>query len=323
MLFSSSKNGVAYVETKNLDGETNLKYKESVKNSYKLVKNFDLELERDKVIKKTFGKIDCASPNALMYEFDGVFFHDNRISVCKMDLSGRSITEENELNKTQEMKNQNLSGEESKSNLKRILSSESLSPVKIMESLNFSKRISKLLEDESNSQENINTAVNLEYNNFLLRGSSLRNTDYIYGVVVYAGHNTKIMLNSLSARSKQSKVFKIMNSQLKLIILIQMLLCLCFALFFSIDTDPYIKLFDENSIAENQIESFIFVFFSWLLTLSNIVPISLLVTIEMIKFCQAIFISWDFKLYDSENRRPAIVQSSSLNEELGQVMVKV
>ena len=39
----------------------------------------------------------------------------------------------------------------------------------------------------------------------------------------------------------------------------------------------------------------------------------------MIKFCQAILISWDYKIYDLNNRRQAIVQSSGLNEELGMV----
>ena len=41
----------------------------------------------------------------------------------------------------------------------------------------------------------------------------------------------------------------------------------------------------------------------------------------MIRFCQAIFISWDYKMFDIENFRPAIVQTSGLNEELGQIHV--
>jgi phospholipid-transporting ATPase len=51
------------------------------------------------------------------------------------------------------------------------------------------------------------------------------------------------------------------------------------------------------------------------------VPISLLVKLEMIRFCQAIFISWDYKMFDIENFRSAIVQTSGLNEELGQIHV--
>jgi phospholipid-transporting ATPase len=111
-----------------------------------------------------------------------------------------------------------------------------------------------------------------------------------------------------------------MNSQLKLIIMLQMIICFAFAIFYSMDPDPYIGiLFQIENKGTKFFLNFIYAFLAWLLTICNIVPISLLVTIEMIKFCQAIFISWDVKMYDSQNRRTAIVQSSALNEELGQV----
>jgi phospholipid-transporting ATPase len=49
------------------------------------------------------------------------------------------------------------------------------------------------------------------------------------------------------------------------------------------------------------------------------VPISLLVTVEIVKFAQALFISWDINIYDTERDMPTRVQSSNLNEELGQI----
>ena len=60
---------------------------------------------------------------------------------------------------------------------------------------------------------------------------------------------------------------------------------------------------------------------SWLIVLSNLVPISLLVTVEMIKFVQAYFIMWDANLLDDVKKggSPADVQSSNLNEELGNI----
>lgn len=48
-------------------------------------------------------------------------------------------------------------------------------------------------------------------------------------------------------------------------------------------------------------------------------PISLLVTLEVVKFLQAIFIGWDADLYAIDQDMPAGVQASNLNEELGQV----
>ena len=60
---------------------------------------------------------------------------------------------------------------------------------------------------------------------------------------------------------------------------------------------------------------------SWLIVLSNLVPISLLVTVEMIKFFQSYFIMWDVNLIGDVKKggAPADVQSSNLNEELGNV----
>ena len=51
----------------------------------------------------------------------------------------------------------------------------------------------------------------------------------------------------------------------------------------------------------------------------NFVSISLLVTLEMVKFFQAMFIAWDWMIFDEEKGIQAAVQSSNLNEELGMV----
>ena len=51
----------------------------------------------------------------------------------------------------------------------------------------------------------------------------------------------------------------------------------------------------------------------------NIVPISLMVTLEVVKFVQALFISWDVEMYDTSKDMPTKAQSSNLNEELGTV----
>ena len=58
---------------------------------------------------------------------------------------------------------------------------------------------------------------------------------------------------------------------------------------------------------------------TWVLIFTNLVPISLLVTMEMVKYIQGMFISWDIDMYDQQKRIPAKVQTSTLNEELGQV----
>jgi phospholipid-transporting ATPase len=68
--------------------------------------------------------------------------------------------------------------------------------------------------------------ISLSYENFLLRGSSLRNTDWIYGVVTYTGHTTRIMKNSTGARTKFSRIEKQTNMQILFIFGLQCILCL-------------------------------------------------------------------------------------------------
>ena len=51
----------------------------------------------------------------------------------------------------------------------------------------------------------------------------------------------------------------------------------------------------------------------------NFVPISLIVTLEMVKFIQAYFINVDVDIYDEKRGIDTKVQSSNLNEELGMV----
>jgi phospholipid-transporting ATPase len=60
-------------------------------------------------------------------------------------------------------------------------------------------------------------------------------------------------------------------------------------------------------------------FGTWILIFTNLVPISLMVTADMVKLFQAIFMSNDVYMYDQEQDMPMRAQSSNLNEELGQV----
>ena len=155
----------------------------------------------------------------------------------------------------------------------------------------------------------------IELDNLLLRGSVLMQTDYVYAIVVYVGHSTKIMLNSLSARSKQSKLSKLMNHQLTKVLFIQMYICIFASI---INMSEYFNN-GMNDSSKNVFLKAIIIFLTWVLNLQNIIPISLVVTLEMIKFCQAMFINWDVKIYDRKLKKRTSVQSSSLNEELGQI----
>ena len=48
----------------------------------------------------------------------------------------------------------------------------------------------------------------LNPDNLLLRGSRLKNTDYVYGCAVYTGQETKISKNHKTGKAKFSKIEK-------------------------------------------------------------------------------------------------------------------
>jgi len=58
----------------------------------------------------------------------------------------------------------------------------------------------------------------------LLRGSSLRNTEFIYGIVVFTGHDTKIMKNSVKSKAKFSKLERSTNKYILVIVLMQVIM---------------------------------------------------------------------------------------------------
>lgn len=66
--------------------------------------------------------------------------------------------------------------------------------------------------------------MDLNSENFLLRGCNLKLTDYIIGIVIYNGHQTKIMKNSPISRIKISRVEEIMNYQIIATFLFQIFL---------------------------------------------------------------------------------------------------
>ncbi|KAL7693147.1 putative P-type ATPase, subfamily IV, P-type ATPase, A domain superfamily [Plasmopara halstedii] len=57
----------------------------------------------------------------------------------------------------------------------------------------------------------------------------------------------------------------------------------------------------------------------YFIIMQNFVPISLNVSLEFVKYWQAYFIEQDLEMYDKQLDAPAIVRSSALNEDLGRV----
>ncbi|CAB4386591.1 unnamed protein product [Rhizophagus irregularis] len=156
----------------------------------------------------------------------------------------------------------------------------------------------------------------LSNNQILLRGTILRNTPEIYGLVIFTGEETKLRMNaSKNIRTKAPSIQRLMN---KVVIII-----FCFVITLAILCTVMSLLWDEDIGKEsfylpkkgkiiNALASFIILF-------NTMIPISLYVTMEVIKLTQAYFINNDAEMYHQETDTPAEARTSTINEELGQV----
>ena len=179
--------------------------------------------------------------------------------------------------------------------------------------------------DNDGNIENKNNYIIINKKQLLLRGCCLRQTEYIIGVAIYIGQHTKSMMNSPDLKAKHSSVEKIMNKLIILIFIIQfslaMVLSILYIIAYHLNFDDYKEYFfpDLGKEKENILWLFIEFTFVWFLVFSNFVPISLLTTMECTKFLQAIFMEYDIDMYSKKDMSGCKVQSSTLNEELGQI----
>ena len=149
----------------------------------------------------------------------------------------------------------------------------------------------------------------------LLRGAKLMNTVHIYGAVVYSGHDTKLIMNSQEAPLKRSNIDKITNYQIIFLFILLVAIALASALG---------NYFIQNHISEHSYlpdtdTNFFLQFLTFFILYNNLIPISLLVTLEGVKFLQAYFVNWDIHMYYAPTKTYALARTSNLNEELGQI----
>uniref|UniRef100_A0A8C9RX74 Phospholipid-transporting ATPase n=1 Tax=Scleropages formosus TaxID=113540 RepID=A0A8C9RX74_SCLFO len=161
--------------------------------------------------------------------------------------------------------------------------------------------------------------------NLLLRGARLKNTKEIFGVAVYTGMESKMALNYKCKSQKRSAVEKSMNTFLIIylgILLLEAVLSTILKYAWQSERkwdEPFYNEKTEQEKNSSKILQFISDFLAFLVLYNFIIPISLYVTVEMQKFLGSFFIGWDLDLYHVESDQKAQVNTSDLNEELGQV----
>ena len=237
LLASSEPEGLCYIETANLDGETNLKIKQAIPETANLVSSSELS--------RLTGRVRSEQPNSSLYTYE---------ATLTMQAGGG----EKEL---------------------------------------------PLAPDQ-----------------LLLRGATLRNTPWIHGIVVFTGHETKLMRNATATPIKRTQVERMVNIQILMLVTILIALSIVSSVGDLIvrkaASQKLAYLYINDTNAAKQFFSDIFTY--WVLY-SNLVPISLFVTIEVVKFYHALLINSDLDIYYDRTDTAAICRTSSLVEELGQI----
>nr|XP_017109189.2 phospholipid-transporting ATPase ID [Drosophila bipectinata] len=243
LLSTSEPNGLCFIETAELDGETNLKAKQCLTETIELG-------DRNDSLWNFNGEIICERPNNLLNKFDGTLMW-----------RGQRFALDNE--------------------------------------------------------------------KILLRGCVLRNTQWCYGVVVFAGVDTKLMQNSGKTQFKSTGVDRLLNFIIIGIVLFLVSICALFAIGCSVWEGfigqhfqaylPWEHIIPKDYIPTGATVIGLLVFFSYAIVLNTVVPISLYVSVEVIRFVQSFLINWDEEMYYATTNTYAKARTTTLNEELGQI----
>ena len=184
----------------------------------------------------------------------------------------------------------------------------------------------KYLDNKCKNNKHLVIDEPLSSKQLLLKGAKLKNTEWVVGIVVYSGLDCKIMKNAKEPVSKYSSVEKLMNVALIYIFIFQSILCIISAIlrgfYYNRNLHKEIEYKNEYSFGYTLYsygkESF-FNYFTYLLLLNTMIPISLIITVEVVKLFQGWFMSNDKYCYSKLRKKFLTPNSVSLNEECGLV----
>uniref|UniRef100_A0A674BEM4 Phospholipid-transporting ATPase n=1 Tax=Salmo trutta TaxID=8032 RepID=A0A674BEM4_SALTR len=233
LLYSSDPHGVCYIETANLDGETNLKQRQLVR---------DLPRQGSELTPENFhSRIECENPNNDLSRFRGFMEYPSK------------------------------------------------------------------------------ARVGLHNNNLLLRSCTIRNTETVIGIVVYAGHETKAMKNNNGPRYKRSKLERRLNVDVLWSVVLLVIMCLTAAIGHGLWLRNLKDASFLNPDTTSPALSGFYLFWTMIIVLQVLIPISLYVSIEIVKLCQIFFIQNDVDFYNEYMDSRIQCRALNITEDLGQI----
>ncbi|KAI1088896.1 phospholipid-translocating P-type ATPase [Rostrohypoxylon terebratum] len=243
VLATSDEDGACYVETKNLDGETNLKVRQALRCGRTLKHARDCE--------RAQFYIESEPPQPNLYKYNGAIKWEQMMRHGPKEMS---------------------------------------EPITI--------------------------------DNMLLRGCNLRNTEWVLGIVMFTGHDTKIMMNAGITPSKRARIARELNFNVVCNFGILGVLCLLCAIINGVSwakSDASTAWFDYGSIGGTPGMTGFITFWAALINFQNFVPISLYISLEIVRTLQAIFIYSDVEMYYDKIDYPCVPKSWNISDDVGQI----
>uniref|UniRef100_A0A8D1DWP4 Phospholipid-transporting ATPase n=1 Tax=Sus scrofa TaxID=9823 RepID=A0A8D1DWP4_PIG len=139
----------------------------------------------------------------------------------------------------------------------------------------------------------------------------------------FDGPDTKLMQNSGKTNFKRTSIDRLMNT----LVLWIFGFLICLGIILAIGNtiwenevgDQFRTFLFGNEGEKNSVFSGFLTFWSYIIILNTVVPISLYVSVEVIRLGHSYFINWDRKMYYFGKATPAEARTTTLNEELGQI----
>ena len=153
--------------------------------------------------------------------------------------------------------------------------------------------------------------------NVVYRGSILRNTKSVLGLVIFTGEETKIRMNNIkNPRTKAPKLQKNINYIVIFMVFVVVMLSAFSTMAQRLQFESYKNrawyLYGQDAGVAATLMGFIIMY-------NTLIPLSLYVTMEIIKVMQLCFLQFDIDMYHVETNTPADAKTATILEELGQV----
>lgn len=164
------------------------------------------------------------------------------------------------------------------------------------------------------------TPASLSISQLLLQATHLRQTEWVYGLVVYTGNETKFGKNKKPPPSKLTKTDKLIN-QFSVAIFLFQLVCVAIlgVVGDMLKAGMAEKAWYLGYASDEPAWQMVIIPLRFLLLNSTMIPISLKVTLDLCKLYYAKFINSDLGLYCADTDTPTHSNSTALSEDLGQV----